>query len=93
MRKRSEPEQVCRRNALCLLGYAAALGLIASSSVLMVSQAEAQATTPAVPTTPLTDIANSGTERQQGRTRRTERRNLLRAQRRRALQRAVISGQ
>ena len=45
MSERSEPKQVCRRNALAFLGYAAAFGLVASSAVLTASQAEAQTTT------------------------------------------------
>ena len=66
MSERSEPKQVCRRNALAFLGYAAAVGLVASSAVLTASQAEAQTTTtPTTPTTPPTDTAKSGTERRQ----------------------------
>src|SRR2546430_9968809 len=68
MSERSEPKQICRRNALAFLGYAAAFGLVASSAVLPVSQAQAQATnTPTTPTTPPTDTAKSGTERRQER--------------------------
>ena len=64
MSERSEPKEVCRRSALAFLGHAAAFGLVASSVVLTVSQAEAQATTtPAAPATPPTDTAKSGTER------------------------------
>jgi len=94
MIERSEPKQVCRRNALAFLGYAAAFGLVASSAVLTAPQAEAQTTTtPTTPTTPPVDTAKSGTERrQEGRTRRTERRAFLRAQRRKALQRAAPKG-
>jgi hypothetical protein len=64
MSERSEPKQVCRRNALAFLGYAAAFGLVASSAVLTASQAEAQTTTttPTTPTTPPADTAKSGTE-------------------------------
>jgi hypothetical protein len=70
MGERSEPKQVCRRSALAFLGHAAAFGLVASSAVLPVSQAEAQATTtPTTPTTPPTDTAKSGTERRQERER------------------------
>jgi hypothetical protein len=88
MSQRSEPKEVCRRNALGLLGYAAAFGLVASSAVLTASQAEAQ--TPTTPTTPPADRAKSGTEgRQERRTGRTERRAYLRAQRRKALERAA----
>ena len=54
MTGRLEPKQVCRRNALAFLGYAAAFGLVASSAVLTASRAEAQSTT--TPTTP-TDAA------------------------------------
>ena len=94
MSEHSEPRQVCRRNALAFLGYAAAFGLVASSAVLTASQAEAQTTTtPTTPTTPPADTAKSGTERRQEvRTRRTERRAFLRAQRRKALQRATSGG-
>ena len=93
MSERSEPKQVCRRNALAFL-YAAAVGVVASSAVLTASQAEAQTTTTqTTPTAPLTDTAKSGTERRQEvRTRRTERRAFLRAQRRKALQRAATKG-
>ena len=45
MSERSEPKQVCRRNALAFLGYAAVFGLVASSAILAASQAEAQTTT------------------------------------------------
>ena len=91
MNERSEPKQVCRRNALAFLGYAAAFGLVASSAGLTASQAEAQTTT--TPTTPPADKAKSGTERrQEGRTGRTERRAYLRAQRRKALERAATKG-
>jgi hypothetical protein len=87
MSERSEPKQVSRRGALAFLGYAAALGLVASSSVLTVSQAEAQTTTtPATPTTPPTDAAKSGTERRQerrsGRTERRQERRTGRTERR-----------
>ena len=75
MSERSEPKQVCRRSALAFLGYAAAFGLVASSAVLTVSQAEAQTTTtPATPTTPPTDTrevwhgAASGTAKRASRT-------------------------
>lgn len=45
MSERSEPKQVCRRNALTFLGYAAVFGLMASPAILAVSEAEAQTTT------------------------------------------------
>ena len=94
MSERSERKQVCRRNALGFLGYAAAFGLVASSAVLTASEAEAQTTTtPTAPTTPPADAAKSGTEgRQERRTGRTERRAYLRAQRRKALERAATKG-
>ena len=38
----SEPKQVCRRNALAFLGYAAVFALTASPAMLAVSPAEAQ---------------------------------------------------
>jgi hypothetical protein len=87
MSERSEPKQVSRRSALAFLGCAAMLGLVASSSVLPVSQAEAQTTTtPATPTTPPTDAAKSGTERRQerrsGRAERRQERRTGRAERR-----------
>jgi hypothetical protein len=71
-----DPKRVCRRTALAFLGYTAAIGIVASSAVLMVTPAEAQApATPTTPTTPPTDAAKSGTERrQERRTGRTERR-------------------
>jgi hypothetical protein len=89
MSKRSEPKEVCRRSALAFLGYAAVFGLVASSSVLPVSQAEAQATTtPATPTTPPADTTKSGTERRQeqraGRAERRQERRTGRAERRQA---------
>jgi hypothetical protein len=87
MSKCSEPKQVCRRNVLAFLGYAAVFGLVASSAVLPVSQAEAQtATTPAAPTTPPADAVKSGTERRQerrsGRAERRQERRTGRAERR-----------
>jgi hypothetical protein len=87
MGERSEPKQVCRRSALAFLGHAAVFGLVASSAVLPVSQAEAQATTtPTTPTTPPTDTAKSGTERRQerraGRAERRQERRTGRAERR-----------
>ena len=87
MIEQSEPKRVCRRNALAFLGYAAAFGLVASSTVLPVSQAEAQTTTtPATPTPPPTDTAKSGTERRQerrtGRAERRQERRTGRAERR-----------
>ena len=45
MSERSEPKQVCRRSALAFLGCAAVFGLVASSALLTVTEAEAQATT------------------------------------------------
>ena len=85
MSERSEPKQICRRSALAFLGQAAAFGLVASSAVLPVSQAEAQATT--TPLTP-TDTAKSGTERRQerraGRAERRQERRTGRAERRHA---------
>ena len=88
MSERTEPKQVSRRSALAFLGCAATLGLVASSSVLTVSLAEAQTTTtPATPATPPTDAAaKSGTERRQerrtGRTERRQERRTGRAERR-----------
>ena len=87
MDERSEPKQVCRRDALTFLGYAAAFGLVASPAILAVSQAEAQTTTaPAAPTTPPTDTPKSGTERRQerrsGRTERRQERRTGRTERR-----------
>ena len=76
MSEQSERKRVSRRSTLAFLGYAAAFGLVASSALLTVTEAEAQATsTPATPTTPPTDAAKSGTERrQERRTGRAERR-------------------
>ena len=87
MGERSEPKQVCRRNALAFLGYAAVFGLVASPAILTVSQAEAQTTTaPATPTTPPTDAPKSGTERRQerrsGRAERRQERRTGRTERR-----------
>ena len=45
MSERSEPKQFCRRSALTFLGCAAVFGLVASSALLTVTEAEAQATT------------------------------------------------
>ena len=87
MSERSEPKQVCRRNALTFLGYAAVFGVVASSAVLTASEAEAQTTTtPATPTTPPADAAKSGTERRQerrsGRAERRQERRTGRTERR-----------
>jgi len=87
MSERSEPKQFCRRSALTFLGCAAVFGLVASSALLTVTEAEAQATTtPTVPTTPPADTAKSGTERRQerrsGRTERRQERRTGRAERR-----------
>ena len=94
MSERSEPKRIDRRNALALLGYAAAVGVVASSAVLTASQAEEQTTmTPTTPTTPPTDVAKSGTERRQkARTSRTERRAFLRDRRSKTLQRVAPKG-
>lgn len=86
MGERTEPKQVCRRDALAFLGSAVAFGL-ASPAILAVSQAEAQTTTaPAAPTTPPTDTPKSGTERRQerrsGRTERRQERRTGRTERR-----------
>ena len=68
MSERSEPKQVSRRSALAFLGCAAVSGLIASSALLTVTEAEAQTTTaPVAPTSPPADTAKSGTERRQER--------------------------
>ncbi len=87
MSERSEPKQVCRRSALAFLGCAAVFGLVASSALLTVTEAEAQATTtPTAPTTPPADTAKSGTERRQerrtGRAERRQERRTGRAERR-----------
>jgi hypothetical protein len=85
----SKPKQVCRRNALAFLGYAAVFALTASPAMLAVSPAEAQTATtpaPAAPTTPPTDAPKSGTERRQerrsGRTERRQERRTGRTERR-----------
>ena len=86
MSERSEPKQVCRRSALAFLGYAAAFGVVASSALLTVTEAEAQAATPPAPATPPTDAPKSGTERRQerrsGRAERRQERRTGRAERR-----------
>ena len=87
MSDRSEPKQVCRRNALTFLGYAGMFGLVASSSFFAASEAVAQTTAPAAaPTTPPADAPKSGTERRQeprsGRTERRQERRTGRAERR-----------
>ena len=86
MSERSESKQVCRRSALAFLGCAAAFGLVASSALLTVTEAEAQATSPAALTTPPTDAPKSGTERRQerrsGRAERRQERRTGRAERR-----------
>jgi hypothetical protein len=85
MGERSEPKRVCRRNALALFGYAAAIGFVASPAILMVSHAGAQ-TPPTTPATPSTETPKSGTERRQerrtGRTERREERRTGREERR-----------
>ena len=87
MSNRSEPKQVCRRNALAFLGCATVFGLVASSAILAASEAEAQTTTtPTTPTPPPTDTAKSGTERRQerrsGRAERRQERRTGRTERR-----------
>jgi hypothetical protein len=87
MSDRSEPKQVCRRNALTFLGYAGMFGLVASSSIFTASEAVAQTTAPAAaPATPPADAPKSGTERRQerrsGRTERRQERRTGRAERR-----------
>jgi hypothetical protein len=87
MSKRSEPKQVCRRSALAFLGCAGVFGLVASSALLTVTEAEAQATTtPATPTTTPADTTKSGTERRQerrsGRAERRQERRTGRTERR-----------
>ena len=89
MSERSEPKQVCRRNALAFFGYAAVFGLVASPAILTVSQAEAQTTTPAAaPTAPAGEAPKSGTERRQerrsGRAERRQERRTGRTERRQA---------
>lgn len=87
MNERSEPKQVCRRNALTFLGYAGVFGLLASSAIFAASEAVAQTTAPAAaPTTPPADVPKSGTERRQerrsGRTERRQERRTGRTERR-----------
>ena len=86
MSEQSEQKRVCRRSALAFLGYAATFGLVASSAILTVSEAEAQTTTAPATTTPPADTAKSGTERRQerrtGRTERRQERRTGRAERR-----------
>ena len=74
-------KQVSRRSALAFFGWAAAIGVVASSALLTVREAEAQTTTtPAAPVTPPADATKSGTERrQERRTGRTERRQERRS--------------
>jgi hypothetical protein len=83
MSDHSEPEQVCRRNALSFLGYAGMFGLVASSSIFSDSEAVAQTTAPAAAPA---DAPKSGTERRQerrsGRTERRQERRIGRAERR-----------
>ena len=80
MGERSELNAMCRRDALALFGYAAALGLVASPAILMVSDAGAQTST--APATPSTEAPKTGTERrQERRTGRTERRQERRTSR------------
>ena len=87
MSERLEPKQICRRSALAFLGCAAVSGLIASSALLTVTEAEAQTTTaPVAPTSPPADTAKSGTERRQerrsGRAERRQERRTGRTERR-----------
>lgn len=75
MSERSKPKRVCRRSALAFLGRAAAFGVVASSALLTVTEADAQAATPTTSPTPPADTAKSRTERrQERRSTRTERR-------------------
>jgi hypothetical protein len=80
----SESKRVCRRSALALFGYAAVFGLVASPTILMVSDAGAQTST--TPATPPTETPKSGTERRQerraGRAERRQERREGRAERR-----------
>jgi len=72
-------EMISRRNALSLMGLAAAFGLAAAPTVLTVSDAEAQTT--AAPTTaaPTATAPTAGVERRQARRMaRTERRQARR---------------
>jgi hypothetical protein len=75
---------ICRRNVLALFGNAAAVGLVASPALLMVSKAGAQTST--TPATPSTEVPKSGTERRQerrtGRTERRQERRMGRTERR-----------
>ena len=84
MGDRLETKRVCRRSALALFGYAAALGLVASPAILMGSDAGAQTT----PATPSAETSKSGTERRQerraGRAARRQERRTGRAERRQA---------
>ncbi len=83
----SKPKQICRRNALTFLGYAAVFGRVASPAILAVSQAEAQTTTPAAaPSATAAELPKSGTERRQdrrsGRAERRQERRTGRTERR-----------
>jgi hypothetical protein len=86
MGERSEPNRVCRRNALALFGYAAAFGLVSSPAILIASNAAAQTAT--APATPATEAPKSGTERRQerrtGRAERRQERRTGRTERRQA---------
>jgi len=86
MGERSEPTQICRRNALAFFGYAAAFGLVASPAILITSPAGAQTST--TPATPSIETPKSGTERRQerrtGRAERRHERRTGRAERREA---------
>jgi hypothetical protein len=78
-------KMISRRGAFSLLGIAAALGFAAPTTVLTVSDAEAQATTPA-PTAPAPTGGTHGMQRRQarrtGRHKRREERRTGRHERR-----------
>ena len=86
----SESEVISRRKALSLMGLAAAFSLAAAPTVLTVSDAEAQATTPAptapAPTAPAPTGGTHGMQRRQarrtGRHKRREERRTGRHERR-----------
>jgi hypothetical protein len=79
-------KRVSRRGAFALFGYAIGFGLISSSAIMMVSDADAE--TPATPATPSTEAPKSGTERRQdrrtGRAERRQQRRTGRTERRQA---------
>ena len=79
MRAIIKSEMISRRNALSLMGLAAAFGLAATPTILTVSEAEAQTTAAPTPAAPTATAPTAGMGRRQARRMaRTERRQARR---------------